>query len=87
MKKKTGCEYIQFIHKCLSEICKDSRLEGLVYHGGPKCPHPACKDATLPCVAYDSETPDEGATCKPECHVCLGEFNANELLVSGCGIV
>ena len=81
-KKEKGYEYIQFIHECLRKICKDSRLEGLEYHGGPKCPHPDCKDETLPCVRYvDSET--AVSTCKPECRRCLGDFDAIELLVSG----
>lgn len=79
-------EYIWFMHKCLSEICNDSKLQGLKYYGGPEV---TCKESdgethtvVLHCVEYgpDAKVQDT-PTINCDCPDCSKGYDVNQLLV------
>ena len=82
--KKKLLDYIQFIHKSLFKICEDSRLEGLVYHGGPDvpCENELCGHQTLHCVTYDGNKKVElKPASEPVCKKCKKKYDIDQLLV------
>ena len=81
-QEKKPLDYIQFIHNYLLQICKDSRLEGLVYHGGPevKCKNKRCGVQTLCCVEYYNGDVMLEPTDKPKC-ICSKEYDLDYLPV------
>ena len=75
--------YILLIHReFLQEICDNSNLEGLTYHGGPlleKCVTPECSwRGVLPFISYPEleETELEETDCSPKVTcTCEGDCN------------
>lgn len=80
--ERAPIKYIQFIHKKLFDICRQSGLEGLDYYGGPEV---ACKDCgrfVLRCVEYKTGVEEvTEAHSNPACYFCMEEYDVNKLLL------
>lgn len=73
-------KYINLVHEYLCEICKDSCLEGLNYHGGPEVECEGCGKPKIHCVEYEGKSIE----CTPKCDSCSKKYtegSLNELLV------
>ena len=79
-------EHFFKIHDYLVRICKDSHLQGLKYHGGPKA-ECECKDSdskriikVLRFVEYDGEKGTLKKEEKVKCRKCFQSFKLDEIL-------
>lgn len=80
-------DYIEYIHKeCLSIICNECDLKGLVYYGGPEvvCENSKCNKEQVFCCVYrdKSDKSDREIQCSPLCKKCRGKCDVNKWLVS-----
>ena len=79
-KNTSPIDYIDFIHKSLSKICKESGFEGLDYYAGPEIMCEGCDEMiVLPCVEYEGEGALEPEL---ECEGCYTEYDVNNIMVS-----
>lgn len=74
-------EYITYIHGFLCDICKESGLKGLEYHGGPmeQCGYCGNDNIMFRCVEFSNG--EEKVNTTVSCTSCLTKYDV-KLLVS-----